>query len=45
MNRVFLKYLLKWFICVASIIGLYLIFGNVGVLFSLALCYITIKYL
>ena len=39
------KALLKWAICCAALIGLYLVFGDIGILFAVGLDYVVIAYM
>lgn len=39
------KALLKWAICCIGLIVLYLIFGDIGILFAVGLAYVVIAYM
>ena len=45
MNPEFRKGLLKWALCVAGIIGCFLIFGDCGIVFGAGLCFVIIRYM
>lgn len=45
MNPELKKGLLKWVLCVISLIANFLIFGDIGILFGVGLCFVFIKYL
>lgn len=40
----FKKALAKWGICCGGLIALYLIFGDIGILFAVGLAYVVCKY-
>ncbi len=39
------RHLIKWAICCGAIIVLYLVFGDIGLLFSVGFDYVIIKYM
>lgn len=45
MNSKFKKGLLKWGLSCLGIVLTYEIFGNIGILFGVGLCYVIISYL
>lgn len=44
MNDQFKQALIKWGLCSGSIVLLYLVLGDIGLLFSVAFCFIVIKF-
>lgn len=44
MNDQFKKALIKWALCCGSLVVLYLVFGNIGILFAIAFSFIVVKF-